>query len=254
MTDETRTRAMRGGTSFRNRMFSRAHLGLPDDTPWVVRVPLRSSTFLIVTVTVTVLLGFVVAFVPEWLLWFDEPLSTWTRSAAGDGSIARIVTLLGSPNISLVIGTVGIAVLWRWCRASAATLAVLLAAAFVADIGLKLVVDRPRPPDPLVSTALASFPSGHVIHAVVLFGLIPMLLWVVTNRRSFLRFGFAVFTVGVSAVALSRVALGAHWASDVIVSLFIGISLLLGAEKLLTSSWAGDRCAAVDLHAPPPQP
>jgi undecaprenyl-diphosphatase len=207
---------------------------------------------LFVTVTITVLFGFVGAFVPEWLLWFDEPVSAWTRDAAGDGSVARVATLFGSPNLSLVIGAVGVTVLWRWCRASAATLGVLLASAFIADIGLKLVVDRPRPPNPLVGTALASFPSGHVIHAVILFGLIPMLLWVVTNRRSFLRFGFGVFTVGVSAVTVSRVALGAHWPSDVIVSVFIGISLLLAAEKLLTSSRAVDQCDSAGLHGPPP--
>ena len=251
MTDKARMSMMRDQTSAGNLAFRRTHLGLPHDAPWVVRVPLRSRSFLFVTVTITALLGVVVAFVPQWLLWFDEPASAWTRSATGDGSIARVATLFGSPNISLVIGIVGVAVLWRWCRASAATLAALLASAFIADIGLKLVVDRPRPPNPLVNTALASFPRGHVIHAVVLFGIIPMLLWVVTHRRSLLRLGFVVFTVGVLAVAISRVALGAHWPSDVIVSLFIGISLLLAAEKLLTSSWAVDQCNDAGLHSAP---
>jgi membrane-associated phospholipid phosphatase len=194
------------------------------------------------------LLGIVVASKPEWILWFDEPMSRWIRGLIGDGDIARAVTMLGSPNMSLAVGAVGVVILWRWCRASAVTLGVLLSSAFIVDIGLKLIVDRPRPPDPLVGTALASFPSGHVIHVVVLFGLVPMFLWALTNRRSYLRAGFAVFTVVVLSVALSRVALGAHWPSDVIVSVFIGISLLLGAEKILTSPWAGDRCTAVGLH------
>jgi membrane-associated phospholipid phosphatase len=248
MTQRPPTASSHGGTSLWNEVFTRVHLGLPDDSPWIFRVPLRSRAFLSVTVTITIVLGLVIAYAPQWLLWFDEPVSMWVRSTV-DPDVARIVTLLGSPNLSLVIGVVGVAVLWRWCRASAVTVGALLASAFIVDIALKLVVDRPRPPNTLVGTALGSFPSGHVIHAVVLFGLVPMLLWVVTYRRSVLRLGFAVFAVGVLVVAISRVSLGAHWPSHVIVSLFIGLSLLLSAEKLLTSPWTTGRCSGANLHA-----
>ena len=113
---------------------------------------------------------------------------------------------------------------------------------------LKLVVDRARPPDPAVDTALGSFPSGHVIHAVVIFGLVLFLLWILTNRRLFLRVGFGVFTIVVVSVAVSQVRLGAHWPSDVIASFFIGASLLLAAKQLLTSSWATDRCVTRGHH------
>ncbi|MFV2000151.1 MAG: phosphatase PAP2 family protein [Acidimicrobiia bacterium] len=49
-------------------------------------------------------------------------------------------------------------------------------------------------------------------------------------------------------VALSRVALGAHWPPDVIVSPLIGASWLLGAEQMLTSSWVSSRCSTLGLH------
>jgi membrane-associated phospholipid phosphatase len=69
-----------------------------------------------------------------------------------------------------------------------------------------------------------------------------------------LRFGFVIFVVVVVvlAVAWSRVRLGAHWPSDVIASLFIGASLLLGSEQLLTSTWATERCAMLGHHPTPP--
>ena len=111
----------------------------------------------------------------------------------------------------------------------------------------------PGPPIRRSIRALDSFPSGHVLQAVVIFGLVPFLLWALTERRSFLRFGFAVFVVVVVSVAVRRVRLGAHWPSDVIVSFFIGASLLIGAEQLLTSTWATDRCASLGYH-PPDQP
>jgi undecaprenyl-diphosphatase len=201
-----------------------------------------------VTLVITVLLGITAASNPEWLLRIDQPVSEWLRGWEGSLSLAKVVTHLGSPNLAIAVGVVAVAFLWRRCRASAFTLGVLVAAALTVDTMLKVVVDRARPPNPAVSTGLGSFPSGHVTHAVIIFGLVPFLLWILTNRPGVLRLGFVVFAVVVLLVAWSRVRLGAHWPSDVIASLFIGASLLLGAEQLLTSTWAAERCAMLGHH------
>jgi len=203
-----------------------------------------------VTIVVTAVVGIIAASSPEWLLRFDRPVSDWIRGDGGQLGVVKVVTQLGSPNLAIVVGLIGVVVLWRFCRASAMTLGVLIAAALTVDIALKLVVDRARPPDAAVGTALGSFPSGHVIHAVIIFGLVPFLLWVVTNRRVFLRVGFVLFAIVVVTVAVSRVRLGAHWPSDVVAGFFIGASLLLGAERLLTSTWGVDRCASMGHHQP----
>ena len=232
----------------RTMTFERLHRGLPDEAPWFFRVVLRSRAFLIVTFAVTALLAIIASSNPEWLLRFDQPVSDWVRGGGEQLSFAKLVTQLGSPNLAIAIGLIGVALLWRRCRASAVTLGALIAAALSVDIVLKLVVDRTRPPNPAVDTALGSFPSGHVIHAVVIFGLVPLLLWAVTNRRVFLRLGFALFAVVVVSVAVSRVRLGAHWPSDVITSFFIGASLLLAAERIVTSTWATDRCVTLGHH------
>ena len=132
--------------------------------------------------------------------------------------------------------------------AKADSLGLLVASATATDIVLKLIVVRPRPTTPVVATELSSFPSGHVIHVVVMFGLIPILLWAVTNSRTYLRVGFAVFGVAVMSVVVSRVALGVHWPSDVVASFFIGASLLLGAQCLIRSTRAADRCKTLGHH------
>ncbi len=236
--------------SLRGIEFDRMHRGLPEDSPWFFRVVLRSRGFLIVTVVITVSLAVIAASNPEWLLRIDQPVSEWIRGWGGQPSLAKIVTRLGSPSLAVAGGVVAFAVLWRRCRAAALTLGTLVAGALTIDIVLKVVVDRPRPPNPAVNTEFGSFPSGHVLHAVVIFGLVPFLLWILTNRSELLRLDFVVFAVVVLSVALSRVRLGAHWPSDVIVSFFIGASLLIGAEQLITSTWATDHCASLGHHPP----
>lgn len=228
--------------------FDQLHLGLPDDTPWLVRVVSRSRSFLIITVGITLMVGIAAATNPDWLLRIDEPVSQWMRNTDGDLSFAKLVTNLGSPNLAIAVGISAVVLLWRRCRASALTLGALVASALTVDIVIKLLVDRPRPPNPAVSTQLGSFPSGHVLHAVVIFGLVPILLWLLTNRTLFLRLGFVVWAGVVVVVAVSRVRLGAHWPSDAIASFFIGVSLLLAAERVIRSAWATDRCSTLGTH------
>jgi len=240
--------SQQGEISTIDAALERVHGGLPPDTPWFFRVVLGSWQFLIATLALTLVLGTIAASNPDWLLRIDEPVSDWFRGLIEDGALTSVVTQLGSPNLAMAIGVIGVVVLWRRCRASAVTLGLLVASAVTVDILLKLVVDRSRPLDPVVDTGLGSFPSGHVIHAVVIFGLLPILLWAVTQSRAYLVAGFAIFGVSVVAVAASRVALGAHWPSDVIASFFIGASLLLGAQFLIRSVWAADRCEAHGHH------
>lgn len=227
---------------------ARVHLGLPAEAPWFVRVVLRSRWFLVATIVVTLVLGGAAIVGPDWLLAIDEPISDWIRGSGRDLTLARILTQLGSPNISVAIGVIAVGVIWRRCRASALTLAALVASAVLADVLLKLLVDRPRPAGQQVSTHLGSFPSGHTIHAVVIFGLVPLVLWVLTNRITVLRAGYAVSAIVVIVVAWSRIRLGAHWPSDVLASFFIGASLLIAAEQMLTSRWAADHCSSLRHH------
>lgn len=232
--------------------FDRIHLGLPEDAPWFVRAVPRSRPFLIVTFVITALLAIIAANNPDWLLRIDQPISEWVREVGIDLSFAKVVTQLGSPNLVIGVGLISVIVLWKRCRASALTLGALVAAALTTDIVLKVLVDRPRPPNSAVDTQLGSFPSGHVIHAVILFGLVPLLLWVLTNRILYLRLGSVVFGIVAMSVAVSRVRLGAHWPSDVVASVFIGASLLLAAEHLLTSEWATKRCSLLGYHPSDP--
>ncbi len=79
----------------------------------------------------------------------------------------------------------------------------------------------------LAAPSLHSFPSGHVVVATTMYGLI-FYLWFRTSRsllEKVVVIAFAVLWIGL--ITLSRLALGAHWPSDVIAGLFIGTLWLI---------------------------
>jgi membrane-associated phospholipid phosphatase len=84
---------------------------------------------------------------------------------------------------------------------------------------LKLLFARPRPNvfPPLMAETSYSFPSGHTMSAVAVYGLLALLLW----QRG--QYAWALLPgLWVPLVALSRVYLGVHYPSDVLASLALG--------------------------------
>ena len=86
------------------------------------------------------------------------------------------------------------------------------------DHGVKLLMTRPRPDSSLLRenhSVTSSFPSGHVMQYVALFGAIAMILHARQSRSIAAR---ALRWIAIALVVLvgpSRIFLGAHWASDV---------------------------------------
>jgi len=100
---------------------------------------------------------------------------------------------------------------------------------FVLISVVKVSVARPRPPyfslDPagiFQSVNQYSFPSGHVLFFVVFFGFIAYLAWLHQTGSARIVV-IAICSALVILIGLSRVYLGAHWASDVVGSYIIGI-------------------------------
>jgi membrane-associated phospholipid phosphatase len=86
----------------------------------------------------------------------------------------------------------------------------------------------------------ASFPSGHSLNAVVIAGIVAYLLMLrQTSRRArFLTGGAAVLFA--LAMGLSRVYLGHHWFTDVLVAWTLGVAwlaLVITAHRLYLTVW-----------------
>jgi membrane-associated phospholipid phosphatase len=103
--------------------------------------------------------------------------------------------------------------------------------------GIKRTMKRPRPSHPDIVVAKArlggsSFPSGHVIIYTGVYGMLAYLAHV-NIKFGLLRKAVVGLLAGmVALVGTSRVYLGHHFTSDVVVSYLLGTSYLVGLTSL----------------------
>lgn len=208
---------------------------------------LHNKPLTIATTVAAVVLGVIAAFHPAWLLEVDRPISNAFRGEALEGFF-RFWSQLGSQQDMILVG-LGLAVLlWPICRPFAVAFPTALLVGVALDVTLKVIVDRPRPPDALVGTALGSFPSGHALTGVVFFGLLPPAVWIALRRRLVFWLSVPLAVASGLLVVLSRVYLGAHWPSDVFASMFIGAAVLLLTEYVLSADRVCMHCDGCPLH------
>jgi undecaprenyl-diphosphatase len=184
------------------------------------------------------------------LLHWDEPFQRMVEDARTSEATAIVkrISFLGSTVAVLSLGAVLAAISWRRCRAVATVVLVATLSRPLLEFTLKAIVDRDRPDlERLVNGTGPSFPSGHVMAAAALWGLVPLVVTLYTRNRRI----WWTTTIGsaalIVAIAASRTYLGVHWLSDIVAGLIIGAFFLRGAEWLLARQHRRMPCAA--LHA-----
>ncbi|HYJ61667.1 MAG TPA: phosphatase PAP2 family protein [Actinomycetota bacterium] len=144
--------------------------------------------------------------------------------------LAMALSVLGGGlvTIPLRIGAIAVlAVRRRWLRLTGFALAWLAAEASL--LILKPWFHRGRPPEPLVDTVGFSFPSGHALGvATTTVALVLAFLPAGPRRRRWEWIAVAyAFTM-----SISRVYLGAHWFSDVVVGTLLGAGLAIALSAI----------------------
>jgi undecaprenyl-diphosphatase len=151
------------------------------------------------------------------------------------------VTFLGDPRFLVVgVGLVCAGLLLREHRVSALLFVGSVVGGFGLTSALKIAFARARPAawPALVKETTYSFPSGHATMATVFFGGLVAVVFHLYPSRAARVVAACLAAACVIGVAVSRVYLGAHWATDtfggVLVGLFWVIVYAMGTEFLIT--------------------
>ncbi|MEZ4671599.1 MAG: phosphatase PAP2 family protein [Anaerolineae bacterium] len=162
----------------------------------------------------------------------DLAVSTWVQQHfSAFGRVLEFVCIFGFFPASQLL-SLGIAlVLWLFSLRRAAVVCLFTLSSGLISSSIKMLVDRPRPADDLVTIVRhlddASFPSGHVTMYTVIFGYLLFVLVVNKRLPLVLRMvGMILSLFMLLTVGISRMYLGAHWVTDVMGGHLIGLSVL----------------------------
>jgi undecaprenyl-diphosphatase len=145
------------------------------------------------------------------------------------------IALLGGIEVTTVVGA-GLAVyLWRGGFRDEAGAVLALPAAVAVELVYKRLLFHPMPilrhPDgPSLSQLLErgplaagnSYPSGHMVRTVIVYGLIAFVAYRLSPPGWFRRLAIPAAAVMIAAMAFDRLYLGVHWESDVVGGLLAG--------------------------------
>lgn len=156
---------------------------------------------------------------------FDQAVLHWMQPAAGDPrgpwwlqEAAADLTSLGGISVLALFSLIAVLFLLIQRKTlSAALLVIGLVGGVALSEGLKALFERARPPAAFqaVDTLNASFPSGHALLSTVFYLTLGVMLTRAFQQRRLKAFVLGAAILIALLIGLTRVYLGAHWASDV---------------------------------------
>ena len=127
------------------------------------------------------------------------------------------ITFLGEPLVLVILSvSFGIVLLIQRRWVSVVTLSVLTAGGIGLNFLLKDLFARTRPElwDRILDVRQYSFPSGHAMISLIIYGFIGY--WVATRYRHWRNLVVSVVVLLILAIGFSRLYLGVHWPTDII--------------------------------------
>jgi membrane-associated phospholipid phosphatase len=152
--------------------------------------------------------------------WFHAHL---TRTFV---SVLRAFTEFGSGEwIGAVLFFVALYFVWKKWWPSLVTLIVAVPGGMLLNEWIKVLVHRQRPfvDGPFVDWSGYSFASGHTIGATLLYGQLLLFILPAFKGRHWRLLSILSAISLVALVGFSRIALGAHFLTDVLAAVFFGI-------------------------------
>ncbi len=177
-------------------------------------------------------------------LWFHEHL---THASSG------VLILMSDPGSPEYVGSItaltGFFLMWKRLWHHLLALGMAIPGGMLLNILMKTATHRARPfpSSPYIDVGGYSFPSGHTMAATLLYGVLAIFVISMLKGRHSRFLTTVTAAILVVVVAFSRVALGAHYVTDVLAAMITGIIWLyfsLGAVRKIMPKPAGVVVAA----------
>jgi membrane-associated phospholipid phosphatase len=153
--------------------------------------------------------------------------------------LLSVADQLGTTGMAVLSGLVFMVAFRHRAPRLAVTYPIAVVLGVLANVLLSPVMGRSRPPEPAVGTALASYPSGHTIQAVLLAVFVTAGVHVWFRRRWLTAAAALAMGTAAALTGVSRVVLAAHWPTDVLGS--VAIAAAVASVAVLATGVGLDR-------------
>ncbi len=169
----------------------------------------------------------------------DRPIANWLAEMDWIDRLAAVDpfgTTIISIGFVVLIGLSGFR-----CRVMAVTFPAAFLLAWAGGGLVREIIERPRPTG---FGDVESFPSGHIIQAVFIAGLLPLALMVLLSDRRPAILTRVALTGAVAATSLHRIHRQHHWPLDVLTSITIGLTVVLAVHWVMAHRSWHRRCSS----------
>lgn len=167
---------------------------------------------------------------------FDVVLISWAESISSPSflSMMNVISTIGSlENLLILTVLLAVVLLFKKDKFNSFFIVFLTISGILFNLLLKFMFQRARPGDEIsyieafghtFEWVSYSYPSGHTMR-MTLFALFLMYIGTIhLKKQSHIVINYTVFSLLILLVGVSRVALGAHFPSDVLASISISIA------------------------------
>lgn len=142
--------------------------------------------------------------------------------------LVKIITLLGDKYfIASLVVIIGFILYILNHKTDAYMLVWNLVNIVILNKGIKYVVKRPRPANMLIFKDGYSFPSGHSMLSIGIYGFLMFLVYKSNLKQSVKNILYVIFSMIILIVGFTRLYLGVHYPSDVIGGYLITAAYLI---------------------------
>lgn len=201
-----------------------------------------AGTIILATAVIFAFIAFQVA-VQGPVIGVDERFARWLQQHSNPGIMQLMFFITSLASVPVVAALGFVSALWFSWRRQWRQLAVLIVALCggkVASELLKILFARARPSvqDAYPLPATYSFPSGHAVDAVLLYGLLT-LFWLQSNPSNRTRhLGMIAICLLILLIGFSRLYLGVHFLSDVLGGFAFALAWLVISLAAVRLVWS----------------